>query len=183
MSYLEKLKNKKQASHELPKLPKGENVPTLCTAKTAKSPFDSKDSTHGRDISENEKNLIPPPELGPRQKVQQRYETLWAQAWNLTDYVDGDSAPYADRVARLPELMAIRDRLAEMELSGAPPTGGTIEPSKQATYSAVLKEKEASPDTLCPARCKQTGKCYGKAYFIGKPGKGQDCIEPCPYTK
>jgi hypothetical protein len=28
----------------------------------------------------------------------------------------------------------------------------------------------------CPARCKQSGKCYGRAYFDAKPGKALDCI-------
>nr|NJM04728.1 hypothetical protein [Desulfobacula sp.] len=52
MNYLEKLKNKKQVPHELPKLPKGENEYILFTAKTAKRTFDSKDSTRDRHISE-----------------------------------------------------------------------------------------------------------------------------------
>ena len=28
----------------------------------------------------------------------------------------------------------------------------------------------------CPARCKQTGRCYGRAYFGVNPGKANDCI-------
>ena len=28
----------------------------------------------------------------------------------------------------------------------------------------------------CLARCKQSGKCYGKAYFDGKPGKNGICV-------
>jgi len=27
----------------------------------------------------------------------------------------------------------------------------------------------------CPAKCKQTGKCYARAYFEGKPGKAMEC--------
>ena len=29
----------------------------------------------------------------------------------------------------------------------------------------------------CPARCKQTGRCYGQTYFRGKPGPypGPEC--------
>lgn len=27
----------------------------------------------------------------------------------------------------------------------------------------------------CPARCKNTGFCYGLAYFEGRPGKHVDC--------
>jgi hypothetical protein len=34
----------------------------------------------------------------------------------------------------------------------------------------------------CPARCKRSGKCYGKAYFEAKPGKAVPCIgDQCPW--
>ncbi len=29
--------------------------------------------------------------------------------------------------------------------------------------------------TTCPALDHETGKCYGKAYFLGKPGKCSEC--------
>ena len=51
MSYLEKLKSKTSPLEELPKVPKGvetENKATPPTAKSAKRPFDSFDSTPGR---------------------------------------------------------------------------------------------------------------------------------------
>ena len=36
----------------------------------------------------------------------------------------------------------------------------------------------------CPARCKSSGKCYGIAYFNGKPGKAHECIEiQCPWIE
>ena len=59
MSYLEKLKAKTSPPGELPKLPEGietENKPTPPTAKSAKTPFGSKDSTRGSLFSGN----IPP---------------------------------------------------------------------------------------------------------------------------
>jgi hypothetical protein len=31
----------------------------------------------------------------------------------------------------------------------------------------------------CPARCKTTGKCYGKAHFKGKRGGAVDCPGDC----
>ena len=35
----------------------------------------------------------------------------------------------------------------------------------------------------CPARCKRSGKCYGKAYFDAKPGKALLCIAgQCPWS-
>jgi hypothetical protein len=57
MSYLEKLKAKTSHPGELSKLPKAvelENMPTPPTAKTAKRPFDSKDSYRGRRFSGNQ---------------------------------------------------------------------------------------------------------------------------------
>ena len=27
----------------------------------------------------------------------------------------------------------------------------------------------------CPGRCKRTGKCYGMAYYEGKPGRAAEC--------
>jgi hypothetical protein len=35
----------------------------------------------------------------------------------------------------------------------------------------------------CPARCKRTGKCYGRAWFDAKPGKAQPCVpSQCPWN-
>ncbi|MDY6830984.1 MAG: hypothetical protein SWC96_03955 [Thermodesulfobacteriota bacterium] len=95
MSYLEKLKSKTSHLEELPKVPKGvetENKATPPTAKSAKTPFDSKDSYRGRRFSE-------------------------------IDY--------------------------------------------------------------CPARCKRTGLCYGRAYFEGKAdGSGRICNpSACPWAE
>jgi hypothetical protein len=43
------------------------------------------------------------------------YDRLWNEAWLLAEFVDGDTAPIAERRARLPELMQMRDRLAKIE--------------------------------------------------------------------
>ena len=43
------------------------------------------------------------------------YEQLWAQAWALADFVEGNTAPHEERMKILPELMVMRDRLAELE--------------------------------------------------------------------
>ena len=92
--YLEKLKSLKTG--------------TQGTAKTAKSPFYSKCSDRGRHISE----MIPPPEpsnLGPV------YACLWDAAWRLADEIDNPvGAPIEERRARLPELLAMNDRMAEL---------------------------------------------------------------------
>ncbi len=37
--------------------------------------------------------------------------------------------------------------------------------------------------TNCPARCKRSGKCYGRAWFDAKPGSSQPCIpKQCPWS-
>jgi hypothetical protein len=54
-----------------------------------------------------------PPGMGPA------YDRLWNEAWLLAEFVDGDTAPYADRKAKLPELMRMRDKLADLERAGA----------------------------------------------------------------
>jgi hypothetical protein len=96
--YLERLKSKKTATHG--------------TAKTAKRPFDSKDSDRGRHISE-----IPSPEpagMGPE------YNRIWNQAWELADWIDNpEGAPIEERRAKLPGLMRMRDKLADLERAGA----------------------------------------------------------------
>jgi hypothetical protein len=33
----------------------------------------------------------------------------------------------------------------------------------------------------CPAKCKDTGKCYGKAFFLGQPGKSKRCDFKCKF--
>lgn len=56
---------------------------------------------------------IPAPEpagMGPE------YADLWNRAWELAEWIDNpDGAPLADRKAKLPELLALRDRMAEIE--------------------------------------------------------------------
>jgi hypothetical protein len=73
--------------------------------------------THRTEIM-RELSKIPapsPPGMG------HEYDDLWNKAWILADFVDGDTAPYADRKARLPELMQMRDRMAAIEWRAGPP--------------------------------------------------------------
>lgn len=49
------------------------------------------------------------------------------------------------------------------------------------------RKKPSSQRTLnqtdCPARCKRTGKCFGRAWFEGKPGPSRSCIpQQCFYA-
>jgi hypothetical protein len=64
--------------------------------------------THSPDTTAN----IPDPEPGG---MGSEYNRLWNKAWKLADFVDGDTAPYNERVERLSELMQMRDRMAEIE--------------------------------------------------------------------
>jgi len=53
------------------------------------------------------------------------------------------------------------------------------------SFSPLVQVTQGKKYTLdnCPARCKQTGKCYGTAYFDAKPGKTIDCIpNQCPWN-
>jgi hypothetical protein len=44
------------------------------------------------------------------------------------------------------------------------------------------QERTKTKQNSCPARCKTSGKCYGKAYFEAKPGKAIECIiDQCPW--
>jgi hypothetical protein len=106
------------------------------------------------------------------------YESLWHRAWKLADFIDNPAgAPLADRRAKLPELMQMRDRMAAIERQAVPKAAPERKASPAGTWhtwESGGNTKERTPDT-CPARCKRSGKCYGKAYFEGKAGKAEDC--------
>ncbi|HBT87736.1 hypothetical protein [Desulfobacter sp.] len=57
------------------------------------------------------------------------YLTLWNKAWELADYVDGNTAPYEDRIEKLPELNMLNARMTALEfkIKSNPPA-----PAKQA---------------------------------------------------
>ncbi len=70
------------------------------------------------------KNTSPPPDLSKIDLAYHReYTDLWYRAWRLADYVDGGEtvAPYKDRIAKMPELnemverMSILERMAKQE--------------------------------------------------------------------
>jgi hypothetical protein len=60
---------------------------------------------------------IPAPEpagMGPE------YDRLWNEAWELADWIDNpEGAPIEERRAKLPGLMRMRDKLADLERAGA----------------------------------------------------------------
>lgn len=58
------------------------------------------------------------------------------------------------------------------------------DPDQKGLIPWECNRKTKTPEIgTCPARCKQTGKCYGKTYFTGKPGKVIDCTpDQCPWS-
>ncbi len=188
MNYLEKLKLKISLPQELSLLPKVENSkkePTSHTALTAKSTLGTLDSTRGGHIL--------PFDL-PEKSIQQQHNTLWLQADELADWIDDSNStlPWRERAAKVPELQAMSLELSRLEQLGAIPPGTkpVINTAKKQAQSflpgfsplKIPKIEQASPDA-CSAKCKRTGKCYGKAYFDAKPGKAIDCVpNQCPWN-
>ena len=124
-----------------------------------------------------EKAIIPPPQPKGLGLV---YDDLWQKAWQLANQIDDyrSGIPVEQRRAMLPELNQMRAELSRMESLGVEAPGKAIESVKQVKHIEI---QEANPDS-CPARCKRTGKCYGRAYFDGKSGKAQECTAPCQWT-
>jgi hypothetical protein len=81
----------------------------LKTPKTLKTPK-KKNGEGGKPKNPEQIPAPSPANLGPE------YDRLWNKAWELADWIDDpDGAPIAERRARLPELMQMRDRLAKIE--------------------------------------------------------------------
>ncbi len=116
-------------------------------------------------ISELQIPAPEPPGMGAE------YDRLWNEAWLLADFIDGDTAPLEARKERLPELLRMRDRLAEIEKQG----GTNVSEGENPTAPSDFEEIKEIKQDGCPAKCKMTGKCYAAAYFEGKPGKAKDC--------
>lgn len=136
----------------------------------------------GKIISELQIPAPSTPGMGPE------YERIWNRAWELAEWIDDPAAaPIEQRRAKLPELDDLRARMAAICSNGtdkpAPPAAQDPETSPPGTWhpweSTGATTRDRSADT-CPARCKQTGKCYAAAYFEGKPGPAAECTpEDC----
>jgi len=177
VDYLKRLKMKKRLPQALQKLQKGSNTYNHGTAKTAKSPFYSFCSRDGGHILEKTSEIPSPTPAG----MGPEYQRIWSQAWTLADWIDDpDGAPLEERRARLPELMMLRDRMAEIENTGGlvlddPPR--LVKPKDTGTWTKWEPASGRDPiiPETCPARCKNIGKCYARAYFKGKPGRAVEC--------
>lgn len=93
----------------------------------------------------------PPPDLSQIQPGNtQEYITFWYSAWTLADCVDGGdaTAPYPDRVARLPELHRMVERMRDIEGSPTPAPGTPSHVQKIPNIPADYTDQD--PDT-CPA--------------------------------
>jgi len=73
------------------------------------------------------RDSAPPP--AEQKGLETGYKKLWNQAWTLADYVDGDTAPIEQRLAKLPELNRLRDEMAAIERQTVPPAGPDPEPA------------------------------------------------------
>lgn len=87
--------------------------------------------THNTQNTQNRQNESEKPKAEPEQANTTRevkkestppagstleYKKLWAEAWTLADWIDDSrGAPIEERRARLPELMLLCDRMAEIE--------------------------------------------------------------------
>ena len=101
------------------------------------------------------------PKIKNEKSIQQQHDHLWQKAWNLADWIDDSlsALPWQERAAKVPELQAMSRELDQLEKAGAnPPINPKLDIPGQ-----------------CPARCKQTGKCYAYAIFDGKPGQPIPC--------
>ncbi len=134
---------------------------------------------------------------------QQQHDHLWQKAWNLADWIDnpGSDISWQERAAKVPELQAMSLELDQLEklmrdklLPLIPINHNSVEEAQInlklpsdflqgfSPLVQVILGKQYTLDN-CPARCKQTGKCYGKAYFDAKPGKAIDCVpNQCPWN-
>ncbi len=100
--------------------------------------------------------------------LQQKIDILWNTAEVLADWMDDETdIPWEERAAKIPELQKMAkeiDRLIAQQKKSSSFNRGSrevVEPEKKDT---------------CPAQCKTTGKCYGRAYFDAKPGPATVCM-------
>lgn len=169
--YLAKLKNQKHATGVLQKLQKGGKDANDGTAKTAKRSFCSKNSTRvGRFPEKNklEQNQTPDPDLSkilPGNRSE--YADLWSRAHELADYIDGGTAPYEDRIKKLPELENLIDKMKAIEADIKPvsKTG----PNNRKFWDSMIRcrvgtrssqQVEIQPDALGddPGQCPACGE-------------------------
>jgi hypothetical protein len=63
-------------------------------------------------------------------------------------------------------------------------TDNIVSDQPQSSFAGAQKPRPAKPEksvdikidpTVCPARCKRTGMCYGRAWFLGKSGPAMPC--------
>ncbi len=132
----------------------------------------------------------------PEKTFQQQHADLWLQADKMADWIDDSKSaiPWQERAAKVPELQVMTLELSRLEKSMRDELLSLISINHNSVeetqinlrlqsdflqgFSPLVQVTQGGQYTLdnCPARCKQTGKCYGTAYFDAKPGKTIDCI-------
>jgi len=119
--------------------------------------------------------------------IQQQFDSLWETAETLADLIDNPESdvPLQERAAKVPalqEMSAELDRLksiinVEKKNKPAPKHRAENRLNSLEYFSPLpkLPEPKKYHQDSCPARCNQSGKCYGIAYFDAKPGKALLC--------
>lgn len=115
------------------------------------------------------------------------------QAWQRDVFIDDpDGASDNKRRARQPDLFQKGDRIAELGNSGERQLLITPLPQVEknvddfGTYRWWDSEttKPIVSQNNCPAKCKRTGKCFGRAWFDGRPGPSRPCTpQRCPWAE
>ncbi len=134
-----------------------------------------------------ELSKTPPPEPTG---MGEESELLWKEALIQADHIDNpDTAFHAERESQLPEQFQKHDPMAaivqteSIELNSVTPQ---VKKTDNDTVTLIWKQSESVRDSItqanCPARCKETGKCYGTAWFDCKPGPSRPCTpKKCPW--
>jgi len=103
--------------------------------------------------SKTKTDQTPPPDLSRIQPEDiSEYTDLWYRAWELADYVDGGNAvaPYANRVAGLPELNRVVERMRIIEGRLKPGTPSQTKKVPGIPGGWMPNPNHQDPDT-CPA--------------------------------
>lgn len=119
--------------------------------------------------------------------LQEQINDLWSRADKLVDWIDDSNStvPWQERAAKVPELQEMSLEIDKLKAKQK------VIPKEISTsidlndFSPIFNPgRKAQIDmAFCPARCKQTGKCYGITYFDAKPGKSFLCMpDQCPWN-
>jgi hypothetical protein len=130
----------------------------------------------------------PPPDLSRIQPEDiSEYTDLWSRAHELADYIDGGTAPYEDRIKKLPELEKLVDKMKAIEADIKPvsKTG----PNNRKFWDSMIRcrvgtrssqQVEIQPDALGddPGQCPACGE--RQWWRLNKPDSKRICARCHP---